>query len=222
MIILKNDIDLLGMKVAAKIASDSLRVAKKIISEGITAKDIDDAVRDFIFSRGGTPSFLGYITDNQTYHFATCVSINHEVVHGLPLESKVLKSPMLIKVDVGVEYDGYHADTAWTFALGNIPWRALILMRATKEALYRSIDVCKKRKKVSQITRSIYLTAKKYGFNPAKGVTGHGIGLELHEDPVIFNHPDDVDKDYTIKVGMGLYVHDEGPEILTEDIDVKD
>ncbi len=206
MIILKNNIDLLGMKEAAKIASDSLRLAKKLIKDGVSAKYIDDEIRDFIFSKGGRPSFLGYETDNKVYNYSTCISINEEVVHGLPKESKILKAPMIVKVDVGVEYDGYHSDTAWTFALGEVPQKVILLMKATKEALYNSINVAYKGNKVSAITYAIYNTVKKYGFEPARGVTGHGIGLELHEDPIIFNHPADIDADWRIKVGMGLAI----------------
>jgi len=124
----------------------------------------------------------------------------------LPLESKILKGPMLVKVDVGVEFDGYHSDTAWTFSLGDIPAKMVLLMKATKEALYRGIDSAKPGKRVSDITYAIYETVKRYGFEPARGVTGHGIGLDLHEDPLIFNHPDDIDSDYKIKPGMALAI----------------
>ncbi len=256
MIILKNEIDLAGIKEASKIASGSLRLAKRLIRKGISAKYINDEIVDYIISKGGRPSFLGYKTDNKVYRYGTCVSINEEVVHGLPLKNKILIPPMLVKIDVGVEFDGYHSDTAWTFVLGEVSDRVLLLLKATKEALYNAIDMCKKGKRVSDITYAIYDTVKRYGFEPAKGVTGHGVGLELHEDPVIFNHPDDVDSDAIIKSGMALaiepminmgtadvktarngwaivtkdrkwsahyehtvYIHDDGPEILTEDID---
>lgn len=206
MIILKNELDLIGMRESAKIASSALRLAKRIIREGISAKEIDEALRDFIISKGARPSFLGYKVEGKIYNYSTCVSINEEVVHGLPLESKILKGPMLVKVDVGVEFDGYHSDTAWTFSLGDIPAKMVLLMKATKEALYRGIDSAKPGKRVSDITYAIYETVKRYGFEPARGVTGHGIGLDLHEDPLIFNHPDDIDSDYKIKAGMALAI----------------
>ncbi len=206
MIILKNELDLMGMKESAKIASSALRLAKRMIREGITAKQIDDALREFILSKGAKPSFLGYKVEEKVYGYSTCVSINDEVVHGLPLESKVLRGPMLVKVDVGVELEGYHSDTAWTFALGEVSERRILLMKATKEALYKGIEFAKPGRKVSDITYAIYETVKRYGFEPARGVTGHGIGLDLHEDPLIFNHPDDVDSDHRIKVGMALAI----------------
>ena len=206
MIILKNDVDLLGMKESAKIASSALRLAKNLIRDGVTAKEIDDAIREFILSKGARPSFLGYKVEGKTYNYSTCISINDEVVHGLPLENKVLKGPMLVKVDVGVEFEGYHSDTAWTFALGDVSERRILLMKATKEALYKGIGFAKPGRKVSDITYAIYETVRRYGFEPARGVTGHGIGLDLHEDPLIFNHPEDIDYDYGIKVGMALAI----------------
>ncbi|NPB03069.1 MAG: type I methionyl aminopeptidase [Thermotogae bacterium] len=206
MVILKSDVDVEGVREAARIASQALRVAKDLIREGVSAKDIDDAVRDFIISQGARPSFLGYEVEDKIYRYSTCVSINNEIVHGLPLHSKVLKAPMLIKVDVGVYKDGYHADTAWTFALGNVPEKARKLMMATKEALYRALDVIRPGRKISDVTFTIDRVARRYGFYPAENLTGHGVGLELHEDPVIPNNPKDLDKDGRIRRGMILAI----------------
>jgi len=92
-IILKNDVDLLGMKESAKIASSALRLAKNLIRDGVTAKEIDDAIREFILSKGARPSFLGYKVEGKIYNYSTCISINDEVVHGLPLKIRSLKDP---------------------------------------------------------------------------------------------------------------------------------
>ncbi len=206
MVILKNELDLLGLREAARIASDALRLAAGMIKEGVSAKEIDDALRDFIFSRGGRPSFLNYEVDGKLYRYSVCVSINDEIVHGLPLRTKVLKAPMLVKIDVGVEKDGYHADTAWTFALGDVPERVRLLMRATKEALYRAISVIRPKARISDITFAIHGVARRYGFYPAETLTGHGVGLELHEEPVIPNNPNDLDQDGFIRKGMTLAI----------------
>ncbi len=256
MIILKNDIDLSGLREAARIASAALRLAGSMVREGVSAEDVDEAVRDFIYSHGAEPSFLNYEVEDKIYRWSTCISINNEIVHGLPLRSKVFRAPMLVKVDVGVYKDGYHADTAWTFALGEVPPRMRTLMRATKEALYRAIEEARPGNRISDITYAIYRTARRYGFHPAETVTGHGVGIELHEDPIIPNNPRDLDRDGRIKPRMTLaiepminvgtekvitlpdgwtivtadgswsahyehtiYVGEDGPEILTEDID---
>ena len=256
MVILKSNTDLLGLREAARIASEALRVAREMVREGVSAADIDEAVRDFIFSQGAEPSFLNYEVEGKVYRYSTCVSINNEVVHGLPLRSKVFKAPMLVKVDVGVYKDGYHADTAWTFALGKVPPRIRTLMRATKEALYAAIEESRPGNRISDVTYAIYRVARRYGFYPAETVTGHGVGLELHEDPIIPNNPKDLDKDGRIRPRMTLaiepminvgteriitlsdgwtivtadgswsahyehtvYIGEDGPEILTEDID---
>jgi len=256
MVILKNETDLMGLREASRIASAALRLARDMVREGVSAAEIDEVVRDFIFSQGAQPSFLNYEVDDKVYRYSTCVSINNEIVHGLPLKTKVFKAPMLVKVDVGVYKDGFHADTAWTFALGDVPPKIRRLMMATKEALYRAIEAARPGGRISDITYAIYRTARKYGFHAAETVTGHGVGIELHEDPIIPNNPKDLDKDGIIKPRMTLaiepminvgtdrvvtlqdgwtivtadgtwsahyehtiYVSNEGPEILTEDID---
>ncbi len=256
MVILKSDVDLSGLREAARIASAALRLAGSMVREGVSAAEVDEAVRDFIYSQGAEPSFLNYEVEGKVYRWSTCVSINNEVVHGIPLRSKVFRAPMLVKVDVGVYKDGYHADTAWTFALGEVSPRIRTLMHATKEALYRAIEEARPKKRISDITYAIYRTARKHGFYPAETVTGHGVGIELHEDPIIPNNPKDLDKDGRIRARMTLaiepminvgtervitlsdgwtivtadgswsahyehtvYVGEDGPEILTEDID---
>ncbi|NPA80433.1 MAG: type I methionyl aminopeptidase [Thermotogae bacterium] len=206
MVILKSSTDLVGLREAARIASEALRIAKRMIADGVSAADIDEVLRDYIYSQGARPSFLNYEVEDKIYRYSTCISIDNEIVHGLPLKSKVLKAPMLVKVDVGVYKDGYHADTAWTFALGDVSDEARRLMRATKEALYRAIDVIRPGARISDITYAIDEVARRYGFRPAETVTGHGVGLELHEDPIIPNNPKDLDKDGRLRRGMTLAI----------------
>ena len=165
--------------------------AKKIIAEiriGSSLKEIDERVKKLIIQSGGQPAFLGYhpYGAKKPYPNSICASINEVIVHGLPTNYK-LKSGDLLKLDFGVIYDGYYADAAWTIGIGTISPIAQRLIATTRKALEIAIKECIPGKTLGDIGYAINSFVKKNKFKVLKGLTGHGIGKELHEEPTVFN-----------------------------------
>lgn len=188
MISIKTDGELKKMWVAGKILSS---VAKEIIAKteaGITLKSLDDTARKLIYKAGAKPAFLGYQPHGakKPYPCTVCASVNEVVVHGVPGGYK-LKSGDLLKLDFGVIYDGYHADAAWTIPIGEVSDQAEKLIETTRNALHLAVKQCKTGKNLGDIGYTIKNYVEKHGFKVIKGLTGHGIGKDLHEEPEIYN-----------------------------------
>lgn len=167
------------------------QVAKVILAEareGIVLSHLDKLAERLIKEAGAHPAFLGYkpYGASKPYPYSICASINEVVVHGIPNNYK-LRSGDLLKLDFGVNYDGWNADAAWTVGIGEITAEAEKLIKVAEKALFEGIKQAKAGKTLGDIGWAIGRTAKKYGFNTAEGLTGHGIGKELHEDPNVFN-----------------------------------
>lgn len=165
--------------------------AKKVITEigvGTSLQDIDERVKRLIIQSGGQPAFLGYhpYGAKKPYPNSICASVNEVVVHGIPSLYK-LKSGDLLKLDFGVIYDGYYADAAWTLGIGDLSSTAQRLIATTRKALEIAIKECQPGKTLGDIGYAINSFVKKNKFKVLKGLTGHGIGKELHEDPTVFN-----------------------------------
>lgn len=188
MILIKTSEELKKMRIAGKILAS---VAKEIIAKaetGITLKSLDDAARKLIYKAGAKPAFLGYqpYGAKNPYPCTLCASVNEVVVHGVPGGYK-LKSGDLLKLDFGVVYDGYHADAAWTIPVGKITPLAVKLIETTRNALRLAVKQCKTGKTLGDIGYTIKNYVEKHGFKIIKGLTGHGIGKDLHEDPEVYN-----------------------------------
>ncbi|MDD5431252.1 MAG: type I methionyl aminopeptidase [Candidatus Pacebacteria bacterium] len=176
------------MRIAGKILADVSKKVRKEIKIGTSLKELDDYVRQLIRGAGAHPAFLNYQPHGAGKPFpaSICASLNEVVVHGIPNSYK-LKSGDLLKVDFGVEYQGYIADGAFSVGIGKISKQAEKLIDVTEQALTAGIKECKVGKKLGDIGWAINNYAVKHGFKVIKGLCGHGVGKELHEEPSVFN-----------------------------------
>ncbi len=184
MIQLKSEAQISEMKLAGRITGEALALAGEHIKPGVTTKQIDDIVRNHIEKCGARPSFLGY----GGFPGSACISINDEVIHGIPSKKRVIQDGDIVKVDVGAFIHGYHGDSANTFACGNISDEAKRLMEATKESFYRGVANAVIGKRLGDIGSAVEEYTKSCGFSVVREFVGHGIGRELHEDPNVPNY----------------------------------
>lgn len=161
----------------------------KGIKKGVKLSDLDRLAEGLIRKAGAEPAFLHYQPDgaSRPYPSSICTSLDDVVVHGLPTPYE-LRSGDLLKLDFGVKYKGYYTDSASTLIIGKGSEKMHSLVRATKEALGKSIEKARVGNTLGDIGFEISDTAKGYGFKVAKGLTGHGIGKDLHEDPAVYNY----------------------------------
>ena len=178
----------------------------KEVAVGTRLKDLDILAGKSIREAGAEPAFLNYKPDGATrpYGAFICTSVNDVVVHGIPSDYK-LRSGDVLKLDFGVLLDGFYSDAAATVVVGVASPLAQKLIDATREALEKAIKKAKPGNTLGDIGFEIESTAKKYGFKVVKGLTGHGIGLELHEDPVLYNYGEK-GKGLKLKAGMVLAI----------------
>ena len=186
MIQLKNPEQIELMKIAGRITGEALLNAKELIREGITTKQIDDRIRTYIKKCGARPTFLGY----GGFPGSACISINNEVIHGIPSQDKVLKNGDIVKIDVGAEWKGFTGDSAQTFAVGEISENAKKLIDVTRESFFKGIEAIEKAEnpRIGDIGFAIASYARGNGFSVVEEYTGHGVGKELHEDPNVPNY----------------------------------
>lgn len=182
MIVTKDQREIELMKEAGRIVAVVHDKLKDIIIPGITTKEIDKICEKIIRDEGATPSFLNL------YGFpnAVCTSINEVVVHGIPSDRK-LKEGDIISVDVGACYKGYHGDSAWTYAVGQISEEAAHLMKVTEESLYAGLKMVKPGNRLSDVSHAVQTYLEEHGCSTPRDYTGHGIGTAVHEDPAVPN-----------------------------------
>lgn len=181
--------DIANLRIAGKILAEVLTETAKLTVPGVTAAALDLAAERMIRERGGLPAFLNYKPDGAAYPFpaALCVSINDEVVHGIPTEDKVVKEGDLVMLDLGVSYNGFFSDAALTVAVGQVDAAGMKLLNASREALAEALKVVKAGAHVGDIGAAIERVARKYNFTIAKDLGGHAIGKVPHEKPYIPN-----------------------------------
>lgn len=186
MIQLKTPEQIKIMQIAGRITGEALLVAKEMIKEGITTKEIDDKIRTYIKKCGAKPTFLGY----GGFPGSACISINDEVIHGIPSHSKILKNGDIVKIDVGAFYKGFTGDSAATFAVGEISEAAQKLIDVTKESFFKGIEAIENtpNPRLGDLGFAIANHARSNGFSVVEEYTGHGVGAELHEDPNVPNY----------------------------------
>ena len=171
------------MKVAGRITGETLLVAKEYVKEGITTKELDDKIRLYIKKCGAKPTFLGY----GGFPGSACISINEEVIHGIPSEKKILCEGDIVKIDVGAFYRGYNGDSARTFPVGRVPDEALRLIEVTKASFFSGMEKAVAGGRIGDIGNAVENCVKGAGFSVVRSYVGHGIGAELHEDPEVPN-----------------------------------
>lgn len=184
MIKLKNNEQLEIMKIAGRITGEALYLAGEAVKEGVTTLQLDTIVRTHIEKCGAKPSFLGY----GGFPGSACVSVNEQVIHGIPSESKILKEGDIVKIDAGAYYKGFHGDAARTFAVGKISEEAAKLIEVTRECFYKGAEQAVINNRIGDIGSAVEAHALKNGYSVVRRYVGHGIGHELHEEPEVPNY----------------------------------
>ncbi|MGB9798420.1 MAG: type I methionyl aminopeptidase [bacterium] len=186
MIIIKSKEEIEKMGKAGAILAEVLDILEEHAKPGVSTADLDALAEKLILSKGARPSFKGF----NGYPASICASINDEVVHGIPSKRKILRKGDLLKIDVGVEFAGYHADGARTIIIGDgeVDAKVLELIRTTKEALEEGIKAARKGARLGDIGYAIQSYVEARGFSVVKALTGHGIGKSLWEDPPVPNY----------------------------------
>ena len=172
------------MRKAGKITAESLLVARDNIKPGISTKELDIKIRNYIEKCGAKPSFLGL------YGFpgSACISINEQVIHGIPSDKVIIKDGDIVKVDVGARYRGYNGDSARTFAVGKVSDEALRLISVTERSFYEAMNAAKAGGRIGDIGFAVENFVISNGFSVVKDYVGHGLGADLHEEPNIPNY----------------------------------
>ena len=183
MIIIKNSEEIALMKKAGQITGESLCVARDVIRPGISTWEIDEKMRRFIERCGATPTFHGY----GGFPGNVCISINEEVIHGIPSRHRILCEGDIVKVDVGARYRGYNGDSAKTFPVGKVSEEAQRLISVTEQSFYEAIRYAKAGNRIGDIGHAVEDFVISNGFGVVRDYVGHGVGAELHEDPEIPN-----------------------------------
>lgn len=180
---IKSDREIELMTIAGNIVYETHKYLKEYLKPGITTKRLDTLAEDFIISKGAIPSCKGF----EGYPATLCTSINEEVVHGIPSNRK-LKNGDIITLDICACYKGYHGDSAWTYAIGDISCDKEYLLEHTEKSLYEGLKQVKPGNRIGDISSAIEEYAKKHKLGVIKELEGHGIGTNLHEDPEVPNY----------------------------------
>ena len=183
MISIKTEEEIEIMKKAGSINYLTHQELKKHIKAGITTDELNDIADKFMREKGGLPSCLGY----EGYPKSICISVNDEVVHGIP-GNRVIKNGDIVSVDFCVEYEGYQSDSACTYIVGNVPKDVRTLVENTEKALYIGLDQVKAGAKLSDIGKAIEEFATKNGLGVVRELVGHGLGTSIHEEPDVPNY----------------------------------
>lgn len=183
MIQLKNSAQIKVMREAGRITAQALLVAREAIREGVSTKELDTKIRNFIESCGAKPSFLGL------YGFpgSACISINSQVIHGIPSKDTILQEGDIVKIDLGACYKGFHGDSARTYPVGRISPEAQALIDATEASFWRGVEQFKEGNRIGDIGNAVESFVKPLGYEVVRRYVGHGIGHDVHESPEVPN-----------------------------------
>ena len=184
MIHLKNSTQIAAMKDAGRITGEALLVARDMIRPGISTYEIDQAIRSYIKKCGAKPAFLGY----QGFPGSACISINDEVIHGIPSRDRILMEGDIVKIDTGATYRGYVGDSARTVPVGKVSAEAERLIRATRDSFWAGIDALRIGNRLGDVGHAIDSVVRANGFSTVRQYVGHGIGEAMHESPDVPNY----------------------------------
>lgn len=184
MIIIKSDDEINKMRDAGRITAQARQIAGEYIREGVTTKFIDRKIKEFIVSHGAKPSFLGL------YGFpaSACISVNEEVIHGIPSDDRVLQYGDIVSVDVGAFYKGFHGDCAATFIVGDTDEESKRLIEVTKQSFFEGIKFAHEGNRIGDISAAVQKYIETNGFSVVRDFVGHGVGKDLHENPDVPNY----------------------------------
>ena len=183
MIKIKSQEEIEIMREACRITRDALKVVENSIKVGVSTKELDQIAFDFIKSQGATPSFKNY----SGFPASICASVNDTIVHGIPSKDIILKEGDIISIDVGAKYKGYHGDAARTFPVGKIDAKVKRLIKITEQSFFEGIKDLKSGAFVGDISHRIQTFVEKNGYSIVRELVGHGVGKQLHEDPMVPN-----------------------------------
>ena len=183
MIVLKTGRELDVMKEACRISAGALQLAGKAVEPGVTTAEIDRIAEKYIRSQGAVPNFKNY----EGYPATACISINNEVIHGIPTEKRKIMKGDIVSIDLGAKFEGYHGDNAATFACGDVSDEAKRLMDTTRESLYEGIRVACAGNRIGDIGHAIQAYVEERGYSVVRQFVGHGVGTDLHEAPEVPN-----------------------------------
>ena len=200
MIILKTKEEIETIRQAGRIVALTAAEVAKAIRPGVKTKELDEIAEAFIRAHHAKPSFKGY----RGFPGSICVSVNEELVHGIPGERR-LRDGDIVTLDIGAEFDGYHADSAWTYPVGTISEEDRRLLEVTERALYEGLKYATPNNRLSDISHAIQTTVEAAGFSIVREYVGHGIGRNLHEEPQILNYGPP-NKGPRLKPGMVLAI----------------
>ena len=184
MIVLKTNRELSLMREACRISAGALRVAGEAVQPGVTTEEIDRIAYEYIIKQGAKPNFLNY----NGFPATACISINDEVIHGIPSKKRVIREGDIVSIDLGAVLDGYNGDNAATFAAGKISPEAERLINTTRESLYKGIEAAVAGGRIGDISSAVQKYCEERGFSVVRDFVGHGIGAKLHEDPSVPNY----------------------------------
>lgn len=183
MIVRKSAKELELMREAGRIVAHAHRLMKEAIAPGITTAELDRIAEEYIRSQGAVPSFKGY----NDFPYSICASTNEELVHGFPGPRKLIEGD-IISIDIGAQFEGYHGDSAWTYAVGDISPEAQRLLEVTEASLYAGLELVRPDQRLFTVSHAIQQVIEKAGFSVVREYVGHGIGAKLHEEPQIPNY----------------------------------
>lgn len=183
MIVLKTGRELKVMREACRISAGALKLVGSAVEPGVTTAELDRLAEDYIRSEGAVPNFKNY----NGYPATACISINNEVIHGIPSKSRKIVAGDIVSVDLGAMFEGYHGDNAATFACGDVTSEAKRLMDATRESLYEGINAARAGGRIGDISSAVQQYVEARGFSVVRQFVGHGIGTKLHEAPEVPN-----------------------------------
>lgn len=183
MINIRSEAEIEILREACSLAAQSMEVVRKEIRAGVSTLEVSGKAKDFIEAHGGEAAFLGY----HGFPGAICVSVNEEVVHGIPDKGRILEDGDIVKVDIGTYVGGFYGDMARTYPVGIVSQEAARIMKTTEESLYEGIRQAVRGNHIGDISSAVQLYVEKRGYNVVRALVGHGIGRNLHEDPQVPN-----------------------------------
>ena len=183
MIVLKTGRELKVMREACRISAGALKLVGSAVEPGVTTAELDRLAEEYIRSEGAIPNFKNY----EGYPATACISINNEVIHGIPSKSRKIVAGDIVSVDLGAMFEGYHGDNAATFACGDVSPEAKRLMDTTRESLYEGIKAARVGGRIGDISSAVQQYVEARGFSVVRQFVGHGIGTKLHEAPEVPN-----------------------------------
>lgn len=183
MINVKSKTELEKMRKAGIITGNALHYGGQSIKVGMSTYELDKIIHDYIVKNGAKPSFLGY----GGFPGSACISINDQVIHGIPSKKKIIHDGDIVSIDVGAYIDGFHGDSAYTFPVGNVSEETLQLLKVTNESLYKGIEQAIVGNRVGDVSYAVEEHVVSYGYGIVKQYVGHGVGRNLHESPEVPN-----------------------------------